>query len=190
MPDGKLRNIDNELPFELPEGWEWCNLSMIGSTNIGLTYRPTDIGSKGTIVLRSSNIVNDEINLTDLVIVECTIRENQYAQKNDILICARNGSKALVGKCALIPEYDEPVSFGAFMAIYRTVFYNFILIFLRSELFRSVFDAGNSTAINQLTQDMLKRAIVALPPAEEQKRIVDSVKELFDMFRQLEINLI
>lgn len=61
--DGRCRCIDDELPFELPDGWEWCNFSMIGTTNIGLTYRPTDIETDGTIVLRSSNIVNDKIDL-------------------------------------------------------------------------------------------------------------------------------
>ena len=162
---------------------------MIGTTNIGLTYRPTDIVPDGVMVLRSSNIVNDEIDLTDLVRVESVIRKNQYAQENDILICARNGSKALVGKCALIPDFGEPASFGAFMAIYRTEFYNFILLYLRSHLFRAVFDDGNSTAINQLTQDMLKRAFIALPPVKDQKRIVDFVNCLFHELLQIERNI-
>ena len=131
MADGKLYCLDDQLPFELPEGWEWCNLSMIGTTNIGLTYHPTDIKSNGIMVLRSCNIVNDKIDLSDLVRVETTIRENQFAQKNDILICARNGSKALVGKCALIPSLEEPASFGAFMAIYRTEYFSYIVHYLR-----------------------------------------------------------
>lgn len=176
MPDGKLRGLDDELPFDLPEGWEWCNLSMVGTTNIGLTYRPSDVDPDGVIVLRSCNIVNDQIDLSDLVRVNTTIRENQYAQKNDILICARNGSKALVGKCALISDLGEPALFGAFMAIYRTECYEYIVHFLRSNYFRSVFDDSNSTAINQLTQDMLKRAIVPLPPLAEQYRIAETIK--------------
>ena len=160
MADGKLHCLDDQPPFELPDGWEWCNLSMIGTTNIGLTYRPTDIEPGGIMVLRSCNIVNDQVDLNDLVRVKTTVRENQFAQKNDILICARNGSRSLVGKCALIPDLGEPASFGAFMAIYRTEYFEFIVHYLRSSFFRSVFDDSNSTAINQLTQDMLKRAIV------------------------------
>ena len=153
MADGKLHCLDNQLPFELPDGWEWCNLSMIGTTNIGLTYRPTDIEPGGIMVLRSCNIVNDQVDLSGLVRVKTTVRENQFAQKNDILICARNGSRSLVGKCALIPDLREPASFGAFMAIYRTEYFEFIVHYLRSSFFRSVFDDSNSTAINQLTQD-------------------------------------
>ena len=178
MPDGKLNCLDDQLPFELPEGWEWCNLSMIGTTNVGLTYHPTDIDAQGTMVLRSCNIVNEKINLTDLVRVKTSIRENQFAQKNDILICTRNGSRTLIGKCALIPELDEQVSFGAFMAIYRTPYFDYIVHFLRSNFFRSVFDDSNSTTINQLTQDMLKRAIVPFPPLAEQQMIVKKITTL------------
>ena len=189
MSDGKLRCLDSELPFELPDGWEWCNLSMIGFTNIGLTYRPTDIGSDGVMVLRSCNIVNNEIDLSDLVRVKTDIRNNQYAEKNDILICARNGSKALVGKCALVPDFGEQVSFGAFMAIYRTPFYEYVLYYLRSNLFRNVFDDENSTAINQLTQDMLKRAVVPFPPIAEQHRIVSKIDALIAEINRIEMSL-
>ena len=184
--DGKCRSIEDELPFELPDGWEWCNLSMIGTTNIGLTYRPTDIDPNGTMVLRSSNIVNDEIDLNDLVRVKAKIRENQYVHPNDILICVRNGSRALVGKCTLIGELKESVSFGAFMAVYKTDYYKYVLHYLRSNQFRNVFDDGNSTAINQLTQDMLKRALIPFPPISEQERIVDRISELLSRLHDIE----
>ena len=189
MSTGEVKCIDDELPFVLPEGWKWCNLSMIGTTNIGLTYRPTDIESDGTIVLRSNNIINDKINLNDVVRVNSKIRENQYVKANDILICARNGSKALVGKCAIIGDLNEPTSFGAFMAIYRTDYYRYVLQYLRSNLFRIVFDDGNSTAINQLTQDMLKRARIPLPPLAEQERIVDTIDKLLSSLQAIEKSL-
>ena len=189
MADGKLHCLDDQLSFELPDGWEWCNLSMIGTTNIGLTYRPTDIEPGGIMVLRSCNIVNDQVDLSGLVRVKTTVRENQFAQKNDILICARNGSRSLVGKCALIPDLREPASFGAFMAIYRTEYFEFIVHYLRSSFFRSVFDDSNSTAINQLTQDMLKRAIVPLPPLSEQRRIVEAIGAMLFELNQIEKSL-
>lgn len=189
MADGKLHCLDDQLPFELPDGWEWCNLSMIGTTNIGLTYRPTDIEPDGVIVLRSCNIVNEQIDLSDLVRVKTTIRENQYVQKNDILICARNGSRSLVGKCALISDFGEAASFGAFMAIYRTEYFEYIVHYLRSSFFRSVFDDSNSTAINQLTQDMLKRAIVPFPPLSEQHRIAETIEAMLIELNQMEKSL-
>ncbi len=175
----EVRCINEELPFELPEGWEWCNLSMIGQTNIGLTYSPTDISQTGTIVLRSSNIVDSKLDFNDLVRVNSEIRENQYVKNNDILICARNGSKSLVGKCALIEGLAESASFGAFMAIYRTNLFNYVFYYLQSSYFRAVFYDGNSTAINQLTQSMIKNALIPVPPYDEQSRIANKISRFF-----------
>ena len=175
--DNKRNIID--IPFDIPDNWEWCNLSMIGSTNIGLTYKPADIAADGTMVLRSSNIVNGKIDLSDLVRVDSTIRENQYIQENDILICARNGSKALVGKCAIFENVNEKASFGAFMAVYRSRFFKYVYYFLNSEFFRNTFSNDDSKQINQLTQDMIKNTIIPLPPFAEQKRIVEAIETAF-----------
>jgi len=115
--------IDDELPFEIPNGWIWCNLSMIGQTNIGLTYSPADIDPNGIMVLRSSNIINSQLDFSDLVRVNTNIRDSQYVENDDILICARNGSKALVGKCALIENLNEKASFGGFNGIFWAAFF-------------------------------------------------------------------
>lgn len=175
--DNKSNIID--IPFDIPDNWEWCNLSMIGSTNIGLTYKPVDIVADGTMVLRSSNIINGKIDLSDLVRVNSTIRENQYIQENDILICARNGSKALVGKCAIYENANEKASFGAFMAVYRSRFFKYVYYFLNSEFFRNTFSNDDSKQINQLTQDMIKNTTIPLPPFAEQKRIVTAIETAF-----------
>ena len=177
------------FPFELPNGWEWCNLSMIGFTNTGLTYKPTDIVPDGTMVLRSSNILNGKIDLTDLVRVNTSIRDNQYIEENDILICARNGSKALVGKCAIFEGISERTSFGAFMAVYRTQFYKYVYYFLNSKIFRDTFMNDDTKQINQLTQDMIKNTILALPPLAEQKRIVDAIETTFEHLDNILNNL-
>ena len=171
--DGSVKNIQDEIPFELPAGWAWSRISSIGTTNIGLTYKPTDIVSNGTIVLRSSNIKNNQIDLSDLVRVRTIVRENQLVERNDIVICARNGSKALVGKSAIFNmNLGENVSFGAFMAILRTDCYNYVYYFLNTNQFRQVLNSDDTKQINQLTQDMLKRTIIPIPPQDEQERIV------------------
>ena len=62
-----------KLPFVIPSSWEWVKLSGIAKSNIGLTYRPTDIVSTGVPVYRSNNIRNGKIDTTDLVKVSTKI---------------------------------------------------------------------------------------------------------------------
>ena len=159
----------------------WCRLSMVGTTNIGLTYKPADISDEGTIVLRSCNIRNGKINLSDLVRVRTDIRDNQYIEESDILICARNGSKSLVGKCAVMNDIGEKVSFGAFMAVFRSTCYRYVYHYFNTLLFRSAFDNDDSKQINQVTQAILRDTMIPLPPYAEQERIVSTLDEAFTL---------
>ena len=167
-------------------GWEFCKLEDIGYTNIGLTYSPQEVSDKGTIVLRSSNIQNGEIELSDIVRVDKTLSSNILVKQGDLLICARNGSKKLVGKCALIRNLPEPMAFGAFMAIFRCEFNEYVRIFIESPIYRRNLEGVSTTTINQITQDNLKNTYIPLPPLAEQHRIVAKVDELMALCDKLE----
>lgn len=172
---------DDEIPFDIPDNWKWCRLSDIGSTNIGLTYHPCDIKEKGTLVIRSSNIQNGKMDYSDRVFVNCSIKDNQYLQKNDIIICARNGSKALVGKNAIYDGESNKVAFGAFMAVFRTSIYFYTYYYFNTQVFKRYFSNDDSKQINQVTQSILKESVIPLPPLAEQKRIVERVEEIFKL---------
>lgn len=171
----------DEIPYEIPENWTWCRLSDIGSTNIGLTYHPEDVVIDGIPVLRSNNIKNNKLIFDDLIKVNCEIREKQYIGENDILICARNGSKALVGKCAIYSGELGLTSFGAFMAVYRTQCFEYVYYYFQTKVFRRYFENENNKQINQVTQSILKDAIIPLPPIKEQKRIVEKINKVFEL---------
>ena len=191
IEEGKLKKqkalpeiTEDEIPFEIPETWKWARLGEIGFTNIGLTYKPTDISNDGTIVLRSSNIQNGKLDFSDIVRVKKDISEAKMCQVGDILICARNGSKKLVGKAALINL--EGMSFGAFMAVYRSICNGYVLHFINSAYFRNaLLPETGTTTINQLTQDSLKNCVIPLPPLAEQKRIVEKIEQLLPLCEKL-----
>jgi type I restriction enzyme S subunit len=176
----------DEVPFDLPEGWVWERLGNIGETNIGLTYSPQDVSAVGTPVLRSSNIQNGKLDFDDLVRVTCVPKQSVMVQDGDLLICARNGSRALVGKVALIENLKEPAAFGAFMAIFRSRVNRFLYHFICSPLFRRMIDEVGTTTINQITQNNLRSTLAPLPPLAEQKRIVAKVDELLALCDRLE----
>jgi type I restriction enzyme S subunit len=182
-----LENVKQyEAPFALPKSWTWVKLGDIGSTNIGLTYSPNDVSNVGIPVLRSSNVQNGKIDLSDLVRVEKEIKDSLLVEIGDLLICARNGSKSLVGKTAMIKNLSEKTTFGAFMAIYRSEYNAYIELFLKSPIFRRLLEGVSTTTINQITQNNLKNTFVSIPPLAEQHRIVAKVDELMQLCDQLE----
>lgn len=176
----KSKQLDMEF-FDIPENWKWVKLSECGTTNIGLTYSPSDVTvSGGTVVLRSSNIQNGQMAYDDIVTVNMKVPENKMCHIGDILICARNGSKRLVGKSAIIDK--EGMAFGAFMAIYRSKCNPYINYVLDSPHFRkSVLGGAETVTINQVTQDMIENYMVPLPPIEEQQRIVERLDTLLPL---------
>ena len=179
LATGEVKCIDDEIPFEIPKGWEWTRIRNISQSYIGLTYSPTDVSSRGTIVLRSSNIQDGKIVLNDVVRVSKEISEKLQVEKNDIIICARNGSAKLVGKSAVVTDVTEPMTFGAFMAICKTALYQYVSIFLQSDLFFSQLrGVSGTTTINQLTQNNFNDFWIPIPPANEQKRIVEKLQNV------------
>ncbi|WP_428065976.1 restriction endonuclease subunit S [Candidatus Proelusimicrobium volucris] len=179
--DDKEVDITDEIPFEIPDNWAWTRLGHIGFSRIGLTYKPQDICEEGTPVLRSGNIQNGEIILNNMVHVNCEVSHNLLVKNGDILICVRNGSKSLVGKNAIINSINvgEKMSFGAFMAIFRSKLNEYIKIYLDSALFKTMLKSTKTETINQITQSNLNRALIPIPPYTEQKRIVEKIEQLF-----------
>ena len=171
--------IDDEIPFEIPSGWEWCRIREISQSYIGLTYSPSEVSSDGVIVLRSSNIQNGKISLNDIVRVKSSISEKLWVEENDIIICARNGSQKLVGKSAIIEEVSEPMTFGAFMTICKTFLYRYVHVFLQSDLFFSQLrNVSGTTTINQLTQNNFNGFLIPIPPKKEQERISNKLSDI------------
>lgn len=156
-------------------------LGTLGDIFIGLTYRPEDVANEGTIVLRSSNIQNGKLDFTDIVRVKCKVRENLIVKPNDILMCSRNGSAKLVGKCTLLPKMDEEMSFGAFMTIIRTRHNPYLLHFFNSNAFRCQLGSAATTTINQITRRMLDDISVPLYPKEQEDYIVSLFNQIDEL---------
>jgi type I restriction enzyme, S subunit len=176
-PTAALKDSGIDWLGQIPTHWEVKRLKFVGDTILGLTYSPFDVvdEGEGTLVLRSSNVQSGKLVSTDTVFVQSTIPENLIVRVGDILICSRNGSRALIGKNAVITEEYAGQTFGAFMTVYRSKMHGFVHLVLNSELF--TFQSGRfmTSTINQLTVNAIKDFAVPIPPADEQYEIVKSV---------------
>lgn len=160
---------------EVPTHWDVQRLKDIGDAIIGITYSPDNMvdEDKGTLVLRSSNIQDGKLCLKDNVFVDSKISKKHKLRIGDILICSRNGSRALIGKNILIDERVEGCSFGAFMTIFRSNLSKYLSVFFNSQLFSAQSGLFMSSTINQLTINTLRNFVVALPPLPEQEAIAN-----------------
>lgn len=183
-PDGVLKgNKPSELGL-IPEDWICVKLGEIGQCIIGLTYSPRDVSDTGTLVLRSSNVQNNKLAYQDNVFVNMDLPERVIVRKGDILICVRNGSRKLIGKCALIDHTAEGCAFGAFMAIYRTKAHDFIFYQFQSNLIQNQIDETMGATINQITNKDLSGFIISMPSCDQEQTAIATI--LLDMDAELE----
>lgn len=150
-------------PETNPKGLKKVLLSDIAEYFNGLTYSPDNVTNDGTIVFRSSNIQNSQLDFADTIRVNCFIKDKLFVKDNDILMCSRNGSARLVGKVALIKNLSEPMTFGAFMMIIRSKYYPYLMTYFQMDAFRRQISTGATTTINQITGNMLNKISLPLP---------------------------
>ena len=178
LSNAPLKDSNIEWIGKIPENWEVRKLKYLGSARNGLTYSPADMTDEGILVLRSSNIQDGSLSFNDNVFVNMQIPEELILQENDLLICSRNGSRELIGKCALIDEKTAGNTFGAFMCIFRSQYNRFIYYVFQSNLF--TFYLGNylTATVNQLTISNLNNMEIPITlDLEEQKAIVNYLDE-------------
>ncbi len=190
----------DEKPFELPEGWEWCRLGeVILSYEAGKSFQCIDrkVVNKEWGVLKTSAI-------TSSVFLE---EEHKFYQQQgpddvskrvrngDLIFCRASGSKGLAGKCCLVNMISKNLLLSDKTP--RLITSNFIsnkLIFFHNEsektrVYYAQLNTGKSTSMNNITKDQLLNKPFPLPPLSEQQAIVAKVEKLLTLCDQLEAQI-
>ena len=158
----------------LPQGWRRVKLKHTGTFDNGLTYSPSDIvesESDGMLVLRSSNIKDGKLVFDDNVYVT-DAPVSLRVKKGDIIICSRNGSVNLIGKCAIV-EHDIQSVFGAFMMRYRPKINARYAFYMFQGVVAKYKGMYATSTVNQITLAILSRMNTIIPPRDEQRRIAE-----------------
>ncbi len=168
----EIKNTKAFYNTVIPSDWDIKKLGDLGKVVSGLTYSPDDICEEtGVLVLRSSNVQGGQITFDDNVFVKVKERDFNPVENGDILICVRNGSKSLIGKCALINEKSAGLAFGAFMAIYRGKYNNYLIHVFNTDIYNREIHRNLGATINSINGSDLKEFKIPLPPLPEQKAI-------------------
>ena len=173
--------IEDEIPFELPNGWCWCRFSTICYKLTDGSHNPPPKRPNGFRVISARNIKNGRILFTDedrLCDQNGFNKENPRTQisKGDVILGIIGGS---VGNTAIY-GYDEPVIAQRSIAIFGSLINNkYMKLLLDSPLFQQQFNSkSNGTAQGGIYLGELANMLVPLPPVNEQNRILASISSL------------
>ena len=179
------RCIDDEMPFEIPENWEWTRFSALITLVSGTSYNKSDVAKEGIRILRGGNIQNNTVFLFD----DDVFLPTSYADKaktvryGDIIIVASTGSKSVIGKPAFIDVEYPFTQIGAFLRIARPLnlnMANYISLLFQSDYYKEhIRNSVKGTNINNIKSEHIEKLLVPVPPLEEQSRIVSAIDKVF-----------
>ena len=170
----------------IPADWNTRALAEIGHCLIGLTYDPKNIHSDGVLVLRASNISDGALRFDDNVYVDTEIPARLLAREDDLLICVRNGSRPLIGKCALIDHRAVGMTFGAFMSVFRSPDNWFVFYCFQSDIVKHQIHEHLGATINQITNRSLNSFQIPYPGKEERDAIAEALSDVDELLGSLE----
>ena len=177
LATGEVKCIDEEVPFEIPQGWEWCRLVEVGKTETGTTPSKSHPEYFGDYIpfLGPANILNSKIVSVTQGLSDIGVDYGRIVPKNTILQVCIGGS---IGKCAIT---DKPVTFNQQINSITPYLCNveFVHIVLQSEYFRlAIMDKATGTATPIINRGNWETLLFPLPPINEQERIVANITEL------------
>lgn len=177
---GEVKCIDEEIPFDVPNGWEWERWGNI-SQSIQYGYNAPALEHGAIKMVRISDIQENCV-LWDNV-PYCQIEENDidtYLLKvNDILFARTGGT---VGKSFLVEEVPERAIYAGYLI--RTRYSSllnsrYMKLFMESQLYWEQLKNGTiATAQPNCNGKTLAKMLLPIPPTKEQDRIVGKLTQL------------
>ena len=178
--DTHTESIDEQFIFELPDNWEWCSLLNIAKIELGKTLDSAKNIGTNYPYLRSVNVRWNEVDLSDLKGMRFEPEElDRYTvRRNDLLICEGGD----VGRSCVWTDEKEILYQNA---LHRVRFYGgcnpfYFMYYMMYYESRGIIKAlCKGVTIKHLTGNVLSLIPFALPPIEEQDRIVERLNRIF-----------
>ena len=176
---------DNSHYENLPQGWELVSLNSIVDIISGVSYAKSDIKENGVRILRGGNIQDGEI----ICLEDDVFIDQSYSNivnsvvKGDIVLVASTGSPTLIGKTGYARITYPDTQIGAFLRIIRpktSEISAYLNLIFNSDFYKNyIRSLAKGTNINNVKNGYIEQLEVALPPIQEQERIVKMVENIF-----------
>ena len=187
--DGRVKDIEDEIPFAVPEGWAWCRLGEIGVWRAGSTPNRKNIAfyKNGTIPWLLTGDLNDGI-ITD---IPNKITEEAYCQTslklnptNSICIAMYG---ATIGKLGILSTPTTTNQACCVCSDFKGISNKYLFYFLLQHREKFVL-LGFGGAQPNISKEKIIATFIPLPPLSEQHRIVTAIEAIFAQIDILEQN--
>ena len=175
----EIKDITDEIPFEIPENWEWVRLGNISNINGGFAFKSTKYVPNGVRVIRISDF--DELGIKNKNIVRYSFSQELLPyelEKNNIILAMTGGT---VGKSYLVEHLDEPMYVNqrvATIKILNPLEIKYINTVILSDITQKIIKYSKNSTNDNISMDTIKGFLFPLPPLSEQGRIVKKIEEL------------
>jgi type I restriction enzyme S subunit len=202
IKEGKIKKqkalpeiTEDEIPFDIPENWKWVRLGDVSRLiTKGTTPRGGNVSyiDNGIGFLRAENVAGfDKLNLNDLKFVSedthTSFLKRSILQKDDILITIAG----TLGRTAIVREENLPLNANQAVSLTRLINSNLLnLKYLVYAINAPIIQTNltgkkKTTAIPNLTLEIINDCVLPIPPLAEQKRIVEKIEEVLPYSKQL-----
>ena len=196
LATGEVKCIDEEIPFDVPVGWEWCRLGELISYQNGYAYTSSELNKecKGMPVIKSGNLMTYEVVLkpnNDYVEKPSTKMLTSVINKGDLLMClsSQSDNPEPLGKTAIY-KANTPALLNQRVLKMRpwlAEMLEYMYYVINSEYFHyTVSHQGGGSAQANLKLGHVLSMLVPLAPLEEEVRIVDKITAIMPLVLQYE----
>ena len=180
LATGEVKCIDEEIPFEIPQGWEWERWGNI-SQSIQYGYNAPALDNGDIRMVRISDIQNNKVLWENVpfCLINTSEIETYLLKVNDILFARTGGT---VGKSFLVEEVPMKAIYAGYLI--RTRYSSllspyYMKAFMESQLYWEQLKNGTiATAQPNCNGKTLANMLLPIPPINEQKRIVEKLRNV------------
>lgn len=187
---------EDEIPFDIPQSWEWCRLGETGNAIRGKSPKYTNDITTQTICLNQKCIRWEFIELEHAKKVQenwhQSLDKSILTKLNDILV--NSTGDGTIGRSAIVDENSTDMIFDSHVLLFRNLIANplYFLYAINSDFGQSQINdlkGAKSTKQTELGVEKLSSLIFPLPPLEEQREIVATIEKLFAICDELEAEI-
>ena len=188
LATGEVKCIDEEIPFDIPQGWEWCRIASLADVVRGGSPRPagSPIFYDGSIpflkvadLTRESSIYVKSFSST---IKEAGLSKTRLVGAGTLLLTNSGATLGVPKICTFDTTFNDGVA--AFLSLdERLKLYVYWFFCYMTDLYRNI---NQGTAQPNLNTDIIKMTLVPIPPYKEQIRIVEELGNVSPIIKHYE----